>query len=80
MKVFKVWVDKVPWDRTEGFIIVAESEEVVRKGFHVDEWGQYSYRSNGYSVDFGDDQTPEGMNSIHIEELDGTKSGIACTF
>lgn len=81
MKVFRVWVDDYDYDEYDSFVVVAESEEEIRKRFKYDEnagyWRRYEYSIGEKRIRFAESQV-ETLADIHIEEVDLTKESIVC--
>ena len=84
MKIFKVWVDEWDYDEFDAAIVVAESEEEIRKKFITTGPGQFFITSDntrwyGESPREAEFWFTEPQGEIHIEEVDTTKPGVVLT-
>lgn len=80
MKVFRVWVDNCDYNEYDSFVVVAESEEEIRKKFKYEDryWWRYEYRLGEDLITFTATQV-KTLDDIHIEEVDLTKESIVCS-
>ena len=83
MKVFLVWVDKYDYDEYDSFVVVANSEEEIRKDFKFNRWGdRYNFNEEKYGskhyLCFNPRQFDNDINNIHIEEIKTDKYSIPC--
>lgn len=73
MKVFKVTVQDSGWDTYEGVVVVADSEESVRKMFHKEDFFGDKIKRLYVNGEYTNVRFEDWQGDLIIEEVDTSK-------